>query len=54
MEYQAKHTDHARIFRAAILNGVSVPEVSRAALEARGINTDELEARLRQSVEFKH
>ncbi len=44
MEYQAKHTDHARIFRAAILNGVSVPEVSRAALEAR----------LRQQVEFRH
>lgn len=54
MEYQRTHSGDMRIFRAAILNGVSVDETTRARLEARGINTDELEARLRQSVEFKH
>jgi len=54
MEYQTKHTDPARLFRAAILNGIPPREVDRAALEARGVNTDELEARLRQSVECKH
>ena len=54
MEYQVKHSDPSRIFRAAVLNGVSIPETARTALEARGINTDELEARLRQQVEVRH
>lgn len=54
MEYQTKHSDAARIFRAAILNGVQPPLSVVETLEARGINTAELEARLRQSVEYKH
>ncbi|MGY3589313.1 hypothetical protein [Bradyrhizobium sp. USDA 4350] len=46
-------TDPLRIFRASILNAAPVPEGVRATLEARGINTDELEHRLRQSLGFK-
>ena len=36
-----------RIFRAAILNGVTPPATVIAALEARGIDVGELENRLR-------
>lgn len=54
MEYQAKHSSPQRVFRAAVLNGVPVPEVVRALLESQGINTGELENRLRQQVEFRH
>jgi hypothetical protein len=54
MEYQSKHSTAERDFRKAILSGVEPSIVARATLEARGINTDELEARLRQSVEYKH
>lgn len=51
MEYQRTHTSPQRIFRAAILNGLPIPETARAALEAVGINTGELEARIRQQLE---
>lgn len=54
MEYQTQHTSAAREFRNAVLSGVEPSITSRATLEARGINTDELEYRLRQSREFKH
>jgi hypothetical protein len=54
MEYQATHSSPNRIFRAAILNGVTPPADVVAKLEAMGINTGELEARLRQSVEHRH
>lgn len=39
-----------RIFRAAVLNGVTPPPEVVAQLEAIGINTGELENRLRQQV----
>lgn len=51
MEYQCKHSSPQRVFRAAVLNDQPVPEPVRAALEALGINTAELETRLRQSME---
>jgi hypothetical protein len=54
MEYQAKHSSPDRIFRAAILNGVPVPEQTRAVLEARGVDTAELEARIRQQLDWRH
>jgi hypothetical protein len=54
MEYQAKHSSPDRVFRAAVLNGVPIPEQTRAVLEARGVNTDELEARIRQQIEWRH
>lgn len=50
MHCQCQHTSPQRIFRAAVLNGVTVPERARAALEAIGINTAELETRLRQQI----
>jgi hypothetical protein len=54
MEYQTKHSTAEREFRKAILSGVEPPITARATLEARGINTDELEHRLRQSAEYRH
>lgn len=54
MEVQTQHTDAARIFRAAIFNGSPIPETARAVLEARGVDTQELEVRLRQSIEWSH
>lgn len=54
MEYQTKNMCASRVFRAAIFNGVAVPEAVRATLEARGINTQELEARLRQQITWSH
>jgi hypothetical protein len=54
MEYQRTHSTPERLFRHAILNGITPPADVRATLEARGVNTDALEARLRQSWEFKH
>ena len=53
MEYQVKHSSPQRAFRAAVLNDEPVPEVIRAALEAIGINTSELEERLRQQIKVK-
>ncbi|MBW7970992.1 hypothetical protein [Bradyrhizobium sp. BR 10289] len=50
MEYQVKHSSPQRMFRAAILNGVTPRECDRAALEALGIDTAELETRLRQQL----
>jgi hypothetical protein len=44
--------DQFRIARAAVLNGVPIPAVTVALLEARGVNVGELEARLRQNMEF--
>jgi hypothetical protein len=44
--------DPQRIARAAILNGVPIPAVTVAQLQARGVNVGELEARLRQNMEF--
>jgi hypothetical protein len=35
-----------RIFRAAILNGMTPPATTVAALEAQGIDVGELEARI--------
>jgi hypothetical protein len=37
-----------RIFRAAIMNGITPSPVVVAQLEARGMNVGELETRLRQ------
>jgi hypothetical protein len=54
MEYQAKHSTAARDFRKAVLDGVEPSIIARATLEARGINTDELETRIRQSRELTH
>lgn len=48
----APHMDHSRIARAAILNGVSIPETTKAILEARGVDIAELEQRIRQNMEF--
>lgn len=48
---QTQHASPQRIFRAAVLNGTPVPEKVRAVLEAMGINTGELETRLRQQLE---
>lgn len=48
-----QYLDPQRIARAAILNGVPIPERAIAELEARGINVGDLETRLRQSLEFK-
>jgi hypothetical protein len=50
MDNQAKHSSPQRLFRAAILNGVEPCPCVRAQLEAVGINTSELEQRLRQSL----
>lgn len=54
MEYQTKHTSAHREFRNAVLNGVEPSIVSRATLEARGIDTFELERRIRQAAEYRH
>jgi hypothetical protein len=54
LEYQAKHSSPDRVFRAAILNGVPIPEQARATLEARGVDTSELEQRIRQQIEWRH
>jgi hypothetical protein len=54
MEYQIKHSSPDRVFRAAVLNGVPVPEHTRAVLEARGVDTAELEARIRQQLDWRH
>lgn len=53
MEYECKQTSPQRVFRAAILNGIPVPECARAQLEALGINTAELETRIRQQIEWR-
>jgi hypothetical protein len=44
--------DPQRIARAAILNGIQIPPLVAAQLEALGVNVGELEQRLRQSMEF--
>jgi hypothetical protein len=54
MEYHAQQDSAHRNFRAAVLNGRTPDPKDSARLEARGINTSELEYRLRQSTEFKH
>lgn len=54
MEYQTKHSTAEREFRKAVLDGVEPSIIARATLEARGINTDALEARIRQSKEYRH
>lgn len=45
--------DPQRIARAAILNGVAIPPLVSAYLEARGINVGELEQRIRDTMESK-
>lgn len=45
--------DPQRIARAAVMNGVAIPAVTAAQLEARGINVGDLENRIRQSMEPK-
>ena len=54
MEYKRTQSSAHREFRNAVLNGVEPPITVRASLEARGINSDELEHRLRQCTEFNH
>lgn len=54
MEYQATQDSAHRNFRDAVLNGRPIDPKDQARLEALGINTFELEYRLRQSTEFKH
>jgi hypothetical protein len=54
MEYQIKHSSAAREFRNAVLRGIEPSITARATLEARGIDTSELERRLRQSAEYRH
>jgi hypothetical protein len=54
MTLQPKHSSPDRVFRAAVLNGVPVPEQTRATLEARGVDTAELEQRIRQQIEWRH
>lgn len=44
--------DPNRIARAAILNGVPIPAIVAAQLQARGVNVGELEQRLLASMEF--
>lgn len=44
--------DPMRIARAAILNGIAVPPIAAAQLEARGVDVGALEIRLRQNMEF--
>jgi len=53
MEYQRRHSTPSRLARAAILNGLPVPPAVAAQLEAIGINVGDLEARIKQSMEFK-
>jgi hypothetical protein len=48
--HSREHTNPMRIFRAAILNSVPVPEAARAQLQAQGVDTGELEARLLQQI----
>lgn len=50
MQCQCDHMSPQRLFRHAILNGSPVPETARARLEAIGIDTYELENRLRQQL----
>lgn len=54
MEYQTKYSTPYREFRKAVIAGIEPPITARATLEANGINTHELETRLRQSAEYKH
>jgi hypothetical protein len=54
MEYQKKHSTPERLFRAAILNGITPPPAVVETLEARGVNTSALEQRLRQQMEWRH
>lgn len=48
--HSREHTNPMKLFRAAVLNSVPVPETVRAQVEAQGVNTQELEARLLQQV----
>lgn len=54
MEYQTKHSSSSRNFRNDVLRGVEPSIIDRATLEARGIDTQALEARIRQSREMYH
>lgn len=42
-----------RIFRSAVLNGVTPPAGTVAILEARGVNVGELEQRIRDTMECR-
>ena len=44
---------HNRIARACVLNAVPIPEKTRAILESRGVNIDELTTRLQDSIGFQ-
>jgi hypothetical protein len=48
-----QYLDPSRIARAAVLNGIPIPAKAAAQLEARGVNISELEARIRQTMEFR-
>jgi hypothetical protein len=54
MQNQPQYDRDAQLVRFAILNGVTPPAQSVARLEARGIDVGELEARIRQSIEWRH
>jgi hypothetical protein len=54
MEYQVKHSSPHRTFRAAVLNGQTPPAAVVAQLQSQGVDTAELETRLRQSLEHVH
>jgi hypothetical protein len=53
MEYQTKHSSASRNFRNDVLRGVELTIIDRAILEARGIDTEALEQRIRQSKEIR-
>jgi hypothetical protein len=53
MEYQTKHSSASRNFRNDVLRGVEPTIIDRATLEARGIDTEALEQRIRQSKEIR-
>lgn len=42
--------DHFRIARSAILNGVTIPAVTSAVLQSRGVDVGELEQRVRDNL----
>lgn len=46
--------DHPRIARAAIRNGVPIPAVTIAVLQACGVDLGELENRVLATQEYQH
>ena len=50
--HSLSHLNPNRIVRAAVLNGVPIPDHVKAVLEARGVDVGELETRIRETMEF--